>query len=366
MRSPRSGQLDLQTRIEMHRTYWDRKPQAHPLAAFRIVEDFFFARHYAAAAPLLVPNKRITPEMLVVDDFIEDYEKMFALTEELGQDAFWTAEPYTAIPWMEAMLGCEISANEASFTSEPWLRSLNEIESITFDPTNPWLAKYLEFTEKLVAVSKGRFPVGMPIMRGPSDMVGALMGQTEMVFALVDNPELMKQFLLKVTDIFLRVIEEQRKIAGKFHGGEAMGFYHVYCPGTCIWYQEDLSALLSPDAYRKFLVEPARRICRDYQYTAVHLHPTSFFILDQLLANDTLSAIEVNKDVGGPSVPQMIPQLKRIVEVKNLMLWGDLTPEDLECLRDALPATGLFFHIITPTMEAAKELLSIIRSWKTG
>ena len=34
----------------------------------------------------------------------------------------------------------------------------------------------------------------MPIMRGPADMVGAIMGQTEMVFALADEPDLMKEF----------------------------------------------------------------------------------------------------------------------------------------------------------------------------
>lgn len=358
-RHPRNAE----SRIAMHRTYWSRKPQAHPLAAFRVVEDFFFARHYEAAGPLLVPGQTTTANMLVVDDFVADYERMFAETEELGQDAFWTAEPYTAIPWMEAILGCEIKAAEASFTSEHWMTSLEQIDEIRFDPANPWLLKYLEFTEKLVQVSRGRFPVGMPIMRGPSDMVGALMGQTEMVFAIADSPEEMKRFFLKVTDVFLRVIAEQKKIAGQFLGGESMGFYHVYCPGSCMWFQEDLSALLSPAAYREFLSAPARRICRDYQHTAIHLHPTSFFILDELLAIDELRAIEVNKDVGGPSVAEMIPTLNRIAQSKNLILWGDFTPEDLDAIRTGLPSRGLFLHVIASSMEMATELLQQIRTW---
>ncbi len=39
---------------------------------------------------------------------------------------------------------------------------------------------------------RGRFPVGMPIMRGPTDMIGALLGQQEMVLALMmEEPAVM-------------------------------------------------------------------------------------------------------------------------------------------------------------------------------
>ncbi|MFH2116319.1 MAG: hypothetical protein ABIJ86_17595, partial [Spirochaetota bacterium] len=300
-------QHPLDWRLDLHRSFWNRKGQAYPIAAFRVVPDFFFSRHYKAAAGLLVPGKKITPDMLDVDGFLPDYEHMFGMSEAIGQDAFWVAEPFTGIPWMEAMLGCEVHAGAESFISKPWMNSLDEIDKVGFDSGNPWLLKYLEFTEKLADCSAGRFPVGMPIMRGPSDLVGAIMGQTEMVLSLSDEPERMKGFFNRVTDAFIDVITAQEKLIPAFHGGSALGFYHVYCPGKSIWYQEDLSAIMSPALYREFLAEPERRICAGRDHTAIHLHPASFFMLDELLAKDDLKAIEVNKDVGGPTIEEMLP-----------------------------------------------------------
>ncbi len=351
-------------RLRMHRLYWEREEQPYPLAAFRVEKDFFFSRHFQAAHTLLEPGKRIIPGMLSVEKFLPDYERMFQVSEQIGQDGFWTAEPFTGIPWMEAILGCEIYAAEESFISKPWLKDLAQADEIRLDLENPWLQKYLEFTDRLVNVSAGRFPVGMPIMRGPSDMVGALMGQAEMVYALQDEPDRMKSLFLKVTEIFLQVQELQRARIPPFFGGWALGFYHVWCPGPSIWYQDDLSALLSPELFRTFLAPTSRRICEGFPYTAVHLHPASFFLLDEILSNDRLKAVEVNKDVGGPSVEEMLPVLEKILVHKNLILWGDLTIQDLEIIKRRLPLRGLFFHIISPSMEEAGELLRFIRTWR--
>jgi hypothetical protein len=122
------------------------------------------------------------------------------------------AEPFTGIPWMEAILGCEIRAGDASFVSRHWMASLDELDRVRLDPQNPWFLKYLEFTEKLVRLSAGRFPVGMPIMRGPSDIVGAIMGQTEMVFALADESERMKEFFNRAAEAFLGVLTAQNAL----------------------------------------------------------------------------------------------------------------------------------------------------------
>lgn len=354
----------LEERLELHRGYWERRPQKHPLAAIRIAPDFFFSTHFKAAKHLLVPGKEIAPDMLVVDDFLPDYEEMYRDSVRLGQDAFWTAEPFTGIPWFEAILGCKIVGETASFVSKPWLNSLDDVDKVILDPDSPWLAKYLEFTEKLVKLSDGRFPVGMPIFRGPSDAVGAVMGQTEMIMEMVDEPEGMQAFFLKIAAFSAEIIRRQKALTPDFHGGQALGFYHVFCPGKCTWYQEDLSALMSPALYAEFLRAPEELICAGYPYTAIHLHPASFFMLGELLANDWLAAIQVNKDVGGPSVAEMIPYLAKIMEKKNLILWGDFTLDELDILRDGLPCRGLFLHMVAPDFDAAAALRDRVRAWK--
>lgn len=364
-RSSGKPRASLVERLDLHRTFWARGQQPRPLASFR-VGDFFFARHFQAALPLLSPGKTIVPEMLALSDFLPDYERMFNEAEELGQDGFWTAEPYTGIPWMEAILGCPVRAGNESFTSQPWLSSPAEaLEKVHFDPLNPWLAKYLEFTAALAKRSRGRYPVAMPIMRGPTDMIGALLGQQQMVMALMDeDPQVMLQLIERVTLAFLSVIEAQRSLTPPFYGGQALGFYHIWAPGRAIWFQDDLSSLLSPKLYRQFFLGSARTILAGQDHTAVHLHPHSFFILDELLSLENLKAVQVNKDISGPGIREMMPVLARIMQTHGLILWGDLTVEDLELVKKNLPCRGLALNVVAPSEEEAVRRLAYIRNWE--
>jgi DNA-binding FadR family transcriptional regulator len=355
----------IEERLALHRAFWAREAQPRPLASFR-VGDFFFSRHFKAAHGLLEPDRLITPEMLDVAAFLPDYERMFQESEAIGQDGFWTAEPFTGIPWMEAILGAPIRAGRESFTSRPWLSSPAEaLEKVSFDPQNPWLAKYLEFTAALVQQSRGRFPVGMPIMRGPSDMLGALLGQQEMVLALMmEDPAVMRRLIERVARAFLSVIDAQRRLVPAFHGGTALGFYHVWAPGASIWWQDDLSAILSPKVYREFFLDSARLILAGHPHTAFHLHPASFFIIDELLSLEGLRAVQVNKDIGGPSVKEMLPVLAKIMQARGLILWGDLTIEDLEVVKRSLPCRGLCLHVVAPTLAEAHERRTYIHNWE--
>ena len=359
----RPKRSSIEERLSLHRAFWARERQPRPLASFR-VGDFFFSRHFHTAHPLLEKDRPITPEMLDVASFLPDYERMFQESDGLGQDGFWTAEPFTGIPWMEAILGCPIRSGKESFTSRPIQTDPSEaLERVRFDPGSPWLKKYLEFTSALVAHSRGRFPVGMPIMRGPTDMLGAVLGQKPMVLALMRKPSVVQPLIERVTSAFLSVIEAQQRLVPAFHEGSSLGFYHVWAPGPSIWFQDDLSAILSPKIYRDFFLDSARMILSRYEYTAFHLHPSSFFILDDLLSLDRLKVLQVNKDTGGPSVKEMLPVLTKIMETRGLILWGDLTIEDLETVKRSLPCQGLCFHVVAPSMEEAGERLKYIQNW---
>ena len=71
-----------------------------------------------------------------------------------------------------------------------------------------------------------------------------------------------------------------------------------------------------------------------YDYTLVHLHPASFFNLDQMVKVDKLKVIQVNKDVGGPTVREMVPQLLKIIESGKSVLIGlaKLNQDDIDAV----------------------------------
>ena len=347
----------INERLKLHEQFWhDEKVDRFPIS-FRF-GDYFFATQFSAARDLLKPGMEIKPDMVHVDDFLSDYERMFQQAEQIGQDGFWVAEPFTAIPWMGAILGCPVFAGSGSFVTEPILKATEYSPPAQSAFGSAWIQKYMEFTEKLVSLSKGRFPVGQPILRGPSDMMGALMGQMRMIYEMNDAPEKMREMAGTVTRSYLDIVGKQFELIPAFHGGHAIGFYHLWTPGRCIWFQEDGSALLSPAWYNAFIRGMDEEICRNYDYTAIHLHPVSLHILDSLLRLDGLKAIEVNKDVGGPSIEEMLPVFRRILEAgKRLVLWGSLDEADLSILQKELPGRPIFLSIVIADADRAREIM---------
>ena len=346
----------IEERLTMHKNYWEGKHQKSPLVSYRI-GDYFLADKFKANLPLLEKGRVVTADMVDVDAYLEDYERMYRQCEEVGQSAFFTAEPCTAFPWLEAMLGCTVIGQVVSFVTHPVFEYMADLQDIKLDVKNPWYQKYFEFVDKLTKLSNGRFPVGQPIIRGVTDTVGALVGQEEFACSLITDPELTKEVFMRVSDIHRAIIEEQYRHVQAFHGGYAIGFYHLWTPGKAIWYQEDLSLLMSPQNYSDYIVGTSINICEGYDYTLTHLHPASFLHLDSILSIKGLKAVQINKDVNGPTILEMLPECKRVLAAdKRLVIFADLVEEEIDNLLDNLPAEGLFFNIVAPTVERAREL----------
>ena len=108
----------------------------------------------------------------------------------------------------------------------------------------------------------------------------------------------------------------------------------------------------------------ARLILAGRPHTAFHLHPASFFIIDELLSLEGLRVIEVNKDIGGPSVKEMLPALAKIMQTRGLILWGDLTVGDLEVVKRNLPCRGLALNVVAPSLAEAHERRGYIHNWE--
>jgi hypothetical protein len=347
---------DEEARIADHIKFWNREKTTRPLASFHL-GNVFFATHYRAARGLLERGKKITPGLIDVDSFLEDYERMYREICLLDQGAFWTAEPFTSIPWMEAFWGCDIYGGENSIVSHPVIKDPGDLDKLRFSMENPWVQKYFEFVKKLDALSAGRFPVAQPVMRGQGDTAGALLGQTELIFAMYEEPERIRRLLARVTDSFLMINEEMHRLVTPFHGGSAIGFYNIWTPEKSVWFQDDICALLSPSLYTDFLLENEKRICAGYEYSLVHVHPASFFTLDSMLTNEKLRAIQINRDNKGPSLKEMLPWFRKVLEKgRNLVIWGFLDEKDIDLVLGSLPREGIFFFLSENDFETAKRV----------
>jgi len=350
----------VEERIKRHLAFWKRESVDRPLLGF-MIGSYFPMERFEEAKKITEKKDVVNPEDIIPARFIDDYNRLYSYSLQVDHDIFWVAEPFTGLPWMEAMLGCKVYGSKDSMWTEPFVKDIEKLDRITLQEENPWHNKFIEFTELLSHISEGRFPVGQPILRGVSDMLGALVGQGEMPFYFYDEPERMKEICRRLNNAFLQVVKKQQDSVPRFYGGYSIGLYSLWCPSKCIWFQEDLTSLLSPQIYREFILECNEQACNEYEYSLIHLHPASFYLLDDLLGIKSLKVIQINKDVGGPSVKEMITVFRKVLEKKRLCIWGNLDERDIYEIKKNLPFNGLYLYVLAQTVEEANMLARLIK-----
>lgn len=342
--------------------FWARANVDRPLIATR-VGGWTSEDHYPSGLASL-PNGQLQPDDFDVAAFWPDYELLYARHAATPADAPWAAFPPFPMPWLEAIIGCPVHHRNGTIWAGHWLERYEQWSEVDLTPANPWLVKLLEFTEGLVALSDGRFPVALALMRGPLDLLSALRGPERMVFDLFDEPQAADQALQRLTAIWQEVARLQAARIPPFQGGYGFSVINLWARKPCGWFQDDAIALFSPAYYRRFLGDCEAQLALSTSITGIHLHPNPLFSLDNLLTMAGLAVIEINLDANGPSVADLLPDFRRILEHKNLAIWGEFSDEDFRLLRENLPARGLALQIMAATAgQVAERVDTLKRLW---
>ena len=308
----------------------------------------------------------IVPEAINPQDFLDDFDRLFLEHEQVGDDLFWPAAPLVGFPWMEAIVGAFVYASSDTYWTIPYLDHPDKLDEISFSFENKWFQKLLEFKEVLIEHAEGRYPVATsPVpVRGPGDMMGAALGQERLCFELYDNPEKVKKLASIYTDIWIRVAKAQIEKMPKFHNGYVVAWYSVWTSDVCQYMQEDSLAYFSPRFYREILLENHVRMANSFQYPLMHLHPHSLYCLNELYKMENLKVIEIGRDLFGPSIPELLLTLKEVQKHKPLLIWGDLTREEIRQLLNELSPQGLCIYPVVKTVEEGKSLLKKMKERK--
>jgi hypothetical protein len=328
--------------VERHRRFWKCEPVDRPLVGTSR-EGVFFLKPFLELGlkdgPLKIQN---TPSP---NSFLPYYEQSLA-GEPLDGDLFWTAKPPRAIPWMEAIVGCEVNvvtqSNCMTAISPGNLPELNEIDV----RTNPWAQLMSTFTETLCDHFRANVPVGQTLMRGPADMLAALLGQ-EFYTILLDDPDTLIQLAKQCTRIWIEALTAQYELIPRFRSGYVAGIMGLWAPGRVAVYQEDVAGQISSGMYRQFFFECDKEIAAAFDYSLIHLHSASLHMLPAVLEISNLSAVNVVMDFMGPKIESLLPALHSIQQAgKALHVQGFFTKDDIATIQDNLSPNGLCIWVI--------------------
>ena len=334
---------------------WFERSNERPLIGFTL-GSYYPLRRYPKGVRNL-PSGPIDPDDIHVEQFLDDTDELYRMHEEAGGDLVWSAAPFIGIPWLEAVLGCGVIVDHGTGSSRstppPWFADHPHIP--VFSSSNPWVEKLLEFIPALEKRSAGRYPVGVTLMRGISDLLSALYGGGDFVLKMHDDPQQMQAMIDGLTEFW---IEFGRCLLDRlplFHGGSTVFTMGVWCRGKTIWLQEDAVALLSPSMFERFIYPADCRIVEAFEHVAMHLHPARC-IPSELLSRSGIGIVELNLDHDGPRAQALAPHHRTVLKTKPLLVWGDVTGPDLDFMLSQLPSQGLAINLVVESVEEAHRI----------
>ena len=355
--------LDVNTILDKHAAFWSREPVERPLLNVSTLENDTrydlqgISITLAYGSELFDQDDPLTPDQIDPSTILHEGE--FPLRTQpksdngplIVDDLLVTRAPLGRMAWIEAILGCPIvpKLDTGSIYSAPYLTGADQVSRIPSLNGNAWYDLLLEFTRQLAEDAAGSYQVVQCLQRGPIDLMSALLGHSRMCYAIYDEPEHIKALNEKCTEVFIEVAKGQEALIPKLNGGLCTPFA-VWAPGTVVRTQCDVTSSVSAKMYEDVFFPYDVEICKQFDYSIVHLHSGYLHTVDVLLEQKYPTAIQVSLDTGSTplNVHDLIPVFLRVLEEKPLFIQGKMTQSELDELLETLPPRGLY--ISTSTM----------------
>lgn len=353
--------------LERHKAFWNMEDVGKPLLRITRYSSGYGEQHPPMKLPLAdgtIASEDVfylEPEMLSPERLSpsgDDTGISACNTPAMSGDVFSVRAPYTKVPWMEAILGCPIrvSLQSSSMWSEPvlgedWYRRFKPLKcpltplfqrGELLKLNNGWRGKLLDFTDFLSANSGGAYVVSNTLMRGPSDMVDAFIGEENLCSSIYEHPDELHELMMMCADVFIDTAWAQLDSISTFHGGYC-NLFGIWAPGTSIRTQDDASAFVSPAHYKEFMLPSQEHIASKFDHSTIHLHSNSLHVVDAVI-NSIISAVQVSIDPQpyGPTVTDLLPIFVRMQEKKPILIEGPMMQSELDELLKTLSPRGLY------------------------
>jgi hypothetical protein len=350
-----SWKKDIKVRVEQFKSFY-LKENERPLFGFFRGSEYPVHRYKAARS---IPEKvNLTPDHFPVIAYMDDFDSLFESHEECGGDFIWSSSIFWGIPWVEAALGCPIrlsSHSSGSIHAEPIPGFKGHGDIPEFKLNDPWNKLAIEFLERTVERSNGRYPLATTRMRGISDLLSLLYGGENLIYTMLENPDEVMRTAEKLTDFWIQFGKMQLDRIPEFHGGIGSFYYNAWAPKGTIWHQEDAAALLSPDLYDAFIREWDEKIVDSFQGCIMHQHSNGYFPYEYYV-DMGFTALELHIDNGGPTAESLQHVYEKIMKHKPLIIWGEIPESDLNWIFNNLNPKGLAIITVVNGPEEAERL----------
>ena len=179
--------------------------------------------------------------------------------------------------------------------------SWKDFGSLKCDPDNYWWKRHMELIRQAQKIAQGDFLVNIPDLIENVDILSAMRGPQSFCFDLIDEPELMKQYIKQIDDLYFYYYDAMYDIIKGEDGSSSFTAFNIWGPGKTAKIQCDFSALMSPGQFREFVQPSLRKQCKKLDCSLYHLDgPDAIKHLDALMEIDELDALQWTAGAGQP------------------------------------------------------------------
>ena len=202
---------------------------------------------------------------------------------------------------LASYLGSEIGFKEDTVWFNKCLDGWDGVPKLTFDPENKWFKKHLQLAKDCQALAGDDFYVDMPDLMENIDVLASLRGAQDILFDLLDEPEMIGERIQEVTDIYYEYYDRFYDIIKDEEGGNAYTVFQIWGPGRTVKLQCDFSAMMSPEDFRKYIQPSLRSQSENVDHVLYHLDgPAAIKHMDALMEIDGIDALQWTSGDAGP------------------------------------------------------------------
>jgi hypothetical protein len=254
------------------------------------------------------------------------------------------------VPWfgtvvMASALGCRVQIpSRMDPAADPTFYPVQTPEDIRKleipDPNSDGLMpKVLEFQRYMR--SHSFLPVGITDCQGPLTTANQLMGYDKLIYLMADYPNAAHELLDKIAEATIAWVKKQKEVIGE-PLNECFSEQQIYTGNHLgVWFSDDDASLMSPEAYRTFVVPYNAKVLKAFGGGCIHFCGNALHQADNLV--NTGGLVAFNNYILFNLNP--LVEVKRKFEGKVVLFVCDFTPVEYEeyfrQLLNTLPATGM-------------------------
>ncbi len=298
-------------------------------------------------------------------DFRLNAEKNIMAKTAYYGDGFPTVFPNFGPGSLAACIGGNYTLADYTiwFDRNPIIRDWDNLPEIAFDPNSEICRLTEEFTRKLCQDSNGSYCTAIADLGSPLDIIASLRDPQDLLYDLYDYPEQVKALVKRVN---LALKESYNRLANTiFQNNDGMtSWMPIWCKERYYTIQCDLSAMMSPDMFKEFVLPDLTDLSEFFNRTIYHLDgPGELAHVDHLLSMPRLDAIQWVPGVGAADVtdPCWFEMYQKIQAAGKSLVLFTYEPEGIENLLNHISTKGLYIWTYTLNDEKiAKELVKMI------